>query len=122
MKTKLLSLLIAAVMTPCAALAISLAEIERDPGRYVLVEESAEAAFYIDTDSIRPVRHEPPRRALQAVEYIVFYGIGSIEECHATFRYDHRRSMTALEKEWQERHPGLEVDEKAIKMLCDAMS
>lgn len=57
---KILLLLLGLILIPFSAFAISLSEIQSDPGRYVKVAEGQTDACYVDSYSIKSLRYAPP--------------------------------------------------------------
>lgn len=57
---KILLLLLGLILIPFSAFAISLSEIQSDPGRYVKVAEGQTTTMYVDSYSIQSLRYAPP--------------------------------------------------------------
>ena len=53
---KILLLLLGLILIPFSAFAISLSEIQSDPGRYVKVAEGQTTTMYVDSYSIQSLR------------------------------------------------------------------
>ena len=62
---KILLLLLGLILIPFSAFAISLSEIQSDPGRYVKVAEGQTTTMYVDSYSIQSLRYAPPYYTIQ---------------------------------------------------------
>ena len=62
---KILLLLPGLILILFSAFAISLSEIQSDPGRYVKVAEGQTTTMYVDSYSIQSLRYAPPYYTIQ---------------------------------------------------------
>lgn len=62
---KILLLLLGLILIPFSAFAISLSEIQSDPGRYAKVAEGQTTTMYVDSYSIQSLRYAPPYYTIQ---------------------------------------------------------
>ena len=68
---KILLLLLGLILIPFSAFAISLSEIQSDPGRYVKVAEGQTTTMYVDSYSIQSLRYAPPYYTMSHIQVIV---------------------------------------------------
>ena len=89
---RLLAALIPLALAPLSTFAISLSEIQDNPQKYIKVVEDANAAFYVDVDSIKSLRYSPPYYTLQCSMLLVAYDANRILDFTETFNYDLKKS------------------------------
>ena len=102
---KILLLLLGLILIPFSAFAISLSEIQSDPGRYVKVAEGQTTTMYVDSYSIQSLRYAPPYYTIQGKIYYVSYTGNCIEKSTVIFNYDYDRSSVNLRKDLMPNNP-----------------
>lgn len=90
---RLLTALISLTLVPLSAFAISLSEIQTSPQQYIKISEDANAASFMDIDSIKSIRYSPPYCTLQCRILLVSYNRSQIWDCNTTFNYDYDKNF-----------------------------
>ena len=99
------------LLTPVLASAISLAEIESDPDRYVDVSNHQ---LFVDVTTIDSVRYAPPYYTLEAEVYEVYPN--SIVESLYVVGYNYERSYEGIKEHVRTNYPNLSDAERARQL------
>lgn len=101
---KFIVIILFLALTPFYSWAISLEEIQRNPERYVKLNESQSYISYMDVESIHSLRYEPPYYTLQGDMYGISCKENTIFKVTEVFYYDYRRSGEELAKSIRARY------------------
>lgn len=109
MKKTVAALAMLALM-PLSSFAISLAELQSDPARYVKTEDSPNATYYVDVTTIQSLKYAPPYYTLRATSYCVSPTLSMLFEEDLIIDYDHQRSWFPLKEQVAALHPDWDED------------
>ena len=99
-----------ALLIPFSVLAISINEIQDNPTKFVPIHSTPVISIYVNADSLKVVRYNPPFYNIEGTYYFVDFQSQMIIESTVAINYDYSKSFDARYRDAFAANPYAEQD------------